>query len=150
MSDFDQDLYDRLMRLATVGLGEQAQVGYRLAATNAARIAAERQPVSDEELITAAELALEIINPHIIATRKVVPCELMERAISKALTALAPGPSVPVIPDGSFDMHFELDGVEEAEPFWSCWLNEDHRGTGQKWIDALIAAIAAAKDNDHD
>jgi hypothetical protein len=144
---FDQDLYDALMtHLETWHpMGNVFRGGFTAAAREAARIAAERVPaVSDEDLS-------DLFLLH-VTTSDVLSGDVSEgiRAVRAAL-----GPAVPVIPEGwrLWSLTMGLDGYKailEKRDSPGEWRHvQDNRltnGTGHTWLDALNAAIAAARD----
>jgi hypothetical protein len=136
---FDRDLYSRVMADMT-GYGDTTHYalghrhGYEESANVAARISAERQPVSDEELASIFADAIEAAytrNPsetdgqHIIAGI---------RAVRAAIA-----PQVPVISDGWQVDHAACCLTRVAD-------QRDIHRTGSNWMAALTAAIEAAKE----
>ena len=74
-------------------------------------------PVDRAVVVTDAmvEAALDIINPHIIATKRIVSCDLMDRAIEAALRA-APAEAGVLLPEWVTNVEIELQGADPAWP----------------------------------
>lgn len=133
------------------------------------RNAAERQPVpvSDEELDA---IFWKHHMSHLQGTTDTMPHLPPEYRGVRAVRA-ALGPAVPVIPEGWWSVELTKSLLSVDEQDWreederiplghikaEVWMQDDQEsvffGVGSTWLDALtaaIAAIAAAKENDHD
>jgi hypothetical protein len=161
---FDQPLYDRVMaeepefpyaiELAEPRTQSVWRRGYIKAARIAARIAAERhQPVSDNALwgIYHAAYCKARFHPD-SNPDDLVPGEVEANAIMAGIRAVraAIGTAVPSIPEG-WELNNISSGIANGEVDYGAALTNGNRvefGYGPTWLDALNAAIEAAKEND--
>jgi hypothetical protein len=165
---FDQPLYDRVMaeepefpyaiELAEPRTQSVWRRGYIKAARIAARISAERQPpVSDDSYRRIAAYANAVIGDSYPfrsdEPEDVAEAVRMGKAIHKRATELFPttlGPAVPVIPEG-WELNNISSGIANGEVDYGAALANGNRiefGYGPTWLDALTAAIEAAKEDE--
>jgi hypothetical protein len=202
MTDFDHDLYGRVMATFSPGVADADLTysdGFRdgvfVAARFSAHISAERQPVSDEatnraywernqlvaalsrwypSYVTLAPDTLPDENWHIVfietpAGQLSWHVHASEMGHFAHLDDIAPGrpwdghttdekyerlraiaPQVPVIPEG-WELNNISSGIANGEVDYGAALTNGNRvefGYGPTWLDALNAAIEAAKEND--
>ena len=145
---FDHGLYDAVMAKELEPIGAHAgeryyAEGYKQAAKYAARLAAERVPVSDEELL---DIFVRSRNEYFAATISDdhVACDLA--GIRAVRAAIAPQPVIPERLD-----HVEIEKMDDGG--WRCvthWAGSLYRHDffGATPFDALTAACEAAKDGD--
>lgn len=142
---FDRALYDAVMVEAIPNMVHGFDKGYETGAKVAAWIAAERVPVSDEELISRVANALGIWTDPF--TRKPTSIDTARIVLAIDVVRAAIAPAGPVIPEDWRLRHIVSAGsTYRAVLDWDKWTSVSAVATNP--TDALNAAIAAAKEGE--